>query len=81
RDTNVARVIEERERLLAAMRAMPRVVAYPSRANFIAFESRASFDDFLARGILIRKYADFLRVSIGTPEQNDAFLAALQELA
>jgi histidinol-phosphate aminotransferase len=81
RDTNVARVIEERERLLPAMRAMPRVVVYPSRANFIAFQSRATFDDFLARGILVRKYADFLRVSVGTREQNDAFLAALQEVA
>jgi histidinol-phosphate/aromatic aminotransferase/cobyric acid decarboxylase-like protein len=40
-----------------------------------------TFDDFLERGILIRKYASFLRVSIGTREQNDAFLAALQEVA
>jgi histidinol-phosphate aminotransferase len=81
RDANVATLIEERERLLAAMQATPGVIVYPSRANFIAFRSRAKFDDFLARGILIRKYADFLRVSVGTREQNDAFLAALQELA
>ena len=81
RDANVALIIEERERMLAAMRAMPRVIAYPSRANFIAFRSRAKFDDFLQRGILIRKYADFLRVSVGTREQNEAFLAALQEVA
>jgi len=81
RDANVAAILAERERLLAAMLATPNVIAYPSRANFIAFRSRAKFDDFLARGILIRKYADFLRVSIGTREQNDAFIAALQELA
>ena len=56
-------------------------IAYPSRANFIAFRSRATFDDFLARGILVRRYADFLRVSVGTREQNDAFLAALRECA
>ena len=81
RDANVAAIVEERERMLAAMRTLPRVLVYPSRANFIAFRSRVKFDDFLARGILIRKYADFLRVSVGTREQNDAFLAALQELA
>jgi histidinol-phosphate aminotransferase len=81
RDANVAQVIAERERLLATMRAMPRVTVFPTRANFIAFRSRATFDDFLERGILVRKYADFLRVSIGTREQNDAFLAALEELA
>ena len=77
RDANVARIIEERERMLAVMGD----IAYPSRANFIAFRSRATFDDFLARGILVRKYADFLRVSVGTREQNDAFLAALRECA
>jgi histidinol-phosphate aminotransferase len=81
RDANVARIIEERERMLAAMRALPRVTTYPSRANFIAFRSRARFEDFLDRGILIRKYADFLRVSVGTRAENDAFLAALEELA
>jgi histidinol-phosphate aminotransferase len=81
RDANVKLIIDERERMLAELRAMPRVTVFPSRANFIAFRSRATFDDFLARGILIRKYADFLRVSVGTREQNDAFLAALQEVA
>lgn len=81
RDTNVARIIEERERMLAAMSALPHVLVYPSRANFIAFRSRATFEDFLERGILIRKYAGFLRVSVGTRDQNDAFLSALQECA
>ena len=81
RDANVALIIEERERMLTEMRAIPRVIAFPSRANFIAFRSGATFEDFLQRGILIRKYAGFLRVSVGTREQNDAFLAALQEVA
>lgn len=81
RDANVARIIEERERMLKEMRAMPRVIVYPSRANFIAFRSRATFEEFLDRGILVRKYINFLRVSVGTREQNDAFLVALQELA
>ena len=77
RDANVARIIAERERMLAAMRAMRGVVVFPTRANFIAFRSAARFEDFLARGILVRKYADFLRVSVGTREENDAFLEAL----
>lgn len=81
RDANVARIIEERERMLTVMRAMPRVEVFPSRANFIAFRSRATFEDFLSRGILVRKYASFLRVSVGTREQNDAFLTALTEVA
>jgi len=76
-DTNVTRIIAERERMLAAMRAMPDVTVFPTRANFIAFRSRVAFEDFLERGILVRKYADFLRVSVGTPAENDAFLEAL----
>jgi histidinol-phosphate aminotransferase len=78
RDANVAYLIAERERMLAAMRAMPGVTTFPSRANFIAFRGGVAFEEFLARGILVRKYADFLRVSVGTREQNDAFLEALR---
>lgn len=81
RDANVTRIIDERERMLAEMAAIRGVTVFPSHANFIAFRSRATFEDFLARGILIRKYANFLRVSVGTRDQNDAFLAALQEVA
>jgi histidinol-phosphate aminotransferase len=81
RDANVASLIAERERVFKAMRAIKNMTAYPSRSNFIAFRSNAAFEDFLERGLLIRKYATFLRVSIGTREENDAFLAALKELA
>ena len=81
RDRNVANVIAERERVLAAMRAIPTLEVFPTQANFIAFRSRARFEDFLDRGVLIRKYATFLRVSIGTREENDRFLEALKELA
>jgi len=81
RDANVADAIRERERVFAAMSATPNVIAFPSRANFIAFRTRATFEQFLERGLLIRKYSDFLRVSIGTREENDRFLDALKELA
>ena len=77
RDANVARIIAERERMFAAMRANPRVTAYPSAANFIAFRSPVRFEDFLERGVLVRKYAGFLRVSIGTREENDRFLEVI----
>jgi histidinol-phosphate aminotransferase len=76
RDVNVARVIAERERMLAAMRDL-RIEVFPTKANFIAFRSPVTFDTFLARGILVRKYADFLRVSVGTREENDRFLEVL----
>ena len=77
RDANMSRILAERERVLAAMRAMPSLTVFPSKANFIAFRGPVTFEEFLERGVLIRKYADFLRVSIGTREENDAFLRVI----
>jgi len=83
RDRNVAAILAERDRVFAAMRAIPRITVFPTQANFIT--SRAEqplFEALCARGILIRQVAGGnLRVSIGTDEQNNAFLAALKEIA
>lgn len=77
RDRNVERVRKERARVMAALGD----AAFPSQANFILFRARPElFDDLLARGILVRAYAGFLRVSIGLPEENSAFIAAMKEL-
>ena len=83
RDRNVKRIIAERERLFAAMQQISRIRVFPTRANFITFRSQKPlFDALCSRGILIREVAgDCLRVSIGTREQNDAFLTALKEVA
>ncbi|MGZ8867072.1 MAG: pyridoxal phosphate-dependent aminotransferase [Thermoanaerobaculia bacterium] len=77
RDRNVERVRKERARVMAALGD----AAFPSEANFILFRARPGlFEDLLAKGILVRSYAGFLRVTIGLPEENDAFLAAMKEL-
>lgn len=83
-------VIAERERVAAALAAMPGVTPRPSRANFILFEIAAGTDAASAihqrladEGVRIRNVAglvglaDFLRVTIGTRGENDLFLAAL----
>ncbi len=84
---NVARIVAERERMLEALRALPFLQVYPSHANFIlcrvtagdAFELKRALEQ---QGILVRHYRkaglrDCIRISIGTPEQNDALLQAL----
>lgn len=86
----VAAIVSERERLLAALGGIAGVRPFPSRANFIAFEvsqsPRRIFDELLARGILVRDVSSYpgmsssLRVSVGSPEQNDRFLRALREV-
>ena len=83
RDRNVAAILAERDRVFDAMRSIPRITVFPTQANFITFHAeRPLFEAFCSRGILIREVAGgCLRVSIGTAAQNDAFLAALKEIA
>lgn len=65
------------------------VYAYPSEANFILFRvSRATqvFEGLKQRGVLIKNLngghpalMDCLRVTVGTQDQNEQFIAALQD--
>ncbi len=75
-------VQEERERVARAMRELG-ITVHASGANFLLFEqSRRPPQELHAalfrRGVLIRSYPIGLRVSIGVPAMNDAFLAALR---
>jgi histidinol-phosphate aminotransferase len=82
-ERNVSLAIRERERVFSAMQKIAGITPCPSKANFIFFrvrEPRRAFDALCERGILIREYAEALRVSIGNPDENDRFLAALQEV-
>ena len=82
----VAALVSERERVSAALqRAGFRVV--PSDANFLLFgefaDAAAAWQRYLAEGVLIRDVGipAHLRVTIGLPAENDAFLAASERLA
>jgi histidinol-phosphate aminotransferase len=88
----IGRIIAERERVRAEMAGVDRIRVFPSGANFLLFESlrRSPGDLFGAladRGILIRDVSSYpmlsrgLRVTIGTPEENDEFLNVLKEVA
>ncbi|HXF66271.1 MAG TPA: histidinol-phosphate transaminase [Burkholderiales bacterium] len=79
----------ERGRLLREIARLPGVTAYPSDANFILFRVRHAervFDGLKRRGVLVkslhgshRLLADCLRVTVGTPDENTAFLTALEQ--
>ncbi len=83
----IARVRAERERLFAALAALPGVRrVYPSRGNFLLArfdDAQAAFERLLAAGVVVRdqraapQLGDALRISIGTREENDAVIAAL----
>ncbi len=86
----VRKIIDERNRLSAAMKAVPGITVYPSATNFILMKTRdggAVFNGLKALGILVRPtephplLKDCLRVTVGTPDENDAFIAALRKVA
>lgn len=84
---HIAVIERERERVAAAMAALPGVEVMPSDANFLCFSTRTApkrlWRGLLDRGVLIRDVSGYptldrhLRVTIGTPEENDAFLRAI----
>ncbi|WP_093504263.1 histidinol-phosphate transaminase [Streptomyces sp. Ag109_O5-10] len=75
----------ERDRLVAELRAAGLEVT-ESDANFVQFgrfaDPHAVWQRILDRGVLVRDNGvpGFLRVSAGTPEENDAFLDAVREV-
>lgn len=88
-EARVAALVEERGRLTAALADLP-VDVWPSGANFVLFrprqrEATAVWQHLLDRGVLVRdcsarpRLSGCLRVTIGTPAEDDAFLAALEE--
>jgi len=86
----VAGIVEERGRVTAALADLP-IDMWPSGANFILFRPREReggqvWKDLVARSVLVRDCSSWprlegcLRVTIGTPDEDDAFLSALSEV-
>lgn len=89
-DRRVAMIIEERGRMLAVLDDLP-VTTWKSGANYFLFRADAlSGDDLwqalIDRSVLVRNCASWprldgcLRVTVGSPLENDAFLDALKDV-
>lgn len=88
---NVARLVVERERLTERLSAIPWLRPLPSQASFVlcrvdGLDAQNVVDGLLDRGSLIHRFSDavmrdYVRISVGRPEQNDAVILALKELA
>jgi histidinol-phosphate aminotransferase len=84
-----AAIKAERGRLFLELKRMPRVEPFPSDANFILFrtdEADRVSDDLRRGSVLIKNLngshsalAGCLRVTVGTPEENGRFLAAMKD--
>jgi histidinol-phosphate aminotransferase len=89
-ERRVAALVEERGRLAGALAELP-VDTWPSAANFILFRPRHKaggevWASLLERSVLVRdcsawpRLTDCLRVTVGSPDENAAFLTALREV-
>ena len=94
----VAFLVEERERMLAALRELDRITVFDSGSNFLLFRVAPGRDGvatdpahtvwqaLVERGVLVRDFSswpgveDCLRVTIGTADENTAFLSALSDV-
>ena len=80
---------EERQRLYAALQALPGVHAFPSDANMVLArvpDAARSFAALKARGILVKNVSalhpllvDCLRLTVGTPDETRLLIEALKE--
>ncbi|MGH3435818.1 MAG: histidinol-phosphate transaminase [Sciscionella sp.] len=82
----VHQLIAERARIMAELRDIGFEVV-SSDANFILFgkfgDARSAWQSYLDSGVLIRDVgiAEHLRVSVGTPDENDTFLEVSRQVA
>jgi len=85
--TSIKTIVAEREKLLKEMAKTEGVIPFPSEANFILLRMEDPdyvYTSLLKRGILVRNLRNVvpgcLRMTIGTPQENAAFLKALNEI-
>ncbi|HEX6311908.1 MAG TPA: histidinol-phosphate transaminase [Acidimicrobiia bacterium] len=87
-DARIELLVRERDLVLDQLRGIDGVTPYPSGANFVllraAGDARALWEQLVARGVLVRDFSSrprlegCLRVTVGTHEENEAFVAALR---
>jgi histidinol-phosphate aminotransferase len=89
-DANVKNLLEQREVVVAALEKMAYVTKiYPSDSNFVLFRladrAQAAYKTMADGGVVTRFRGneihcdECIRVTIGTPSENEAFLAALEK--
>jgi len=83
-------LVAERERLSAQLALLPGLTVFPSGANFVLVrfdgDGHSLWQQLVDRGVLVRDFSrwprveDCLRITVGTPEEDDRLLASLRDI-
>jgi histidinol-phosphate aminotransferase len=83
-------LVAERERLAAQLALLPGLTVFPSGANFVLVrcdgDGHSLWQQLVDRGVLVRDFSrwprveDCLRITVGTPEEDDRLLASLRDI-
>lgn len=88
-EPGIVAIIEERSRLIEGLKMIPGVKPFPSDANYVLLRmdnAGAVWEALYERGVLVRDFSkapyleNCLRVTVGSPEENDALLRALRDV-
>lgn len=89
-DAQAAELRAAREQLMAAVAALPGATVFPSAGNFVLVrvpDAAAVFDTLLTERVLIKNVskmhpllANCVRLTVGSPDENRALLAAMQQV-
>jgi histidinol-phosphate aminotransferase len=83
-------IVRERDLLFSALQQLPGIRPYPSAANFIFFgclyDTNRVYISLRQQGIMVKqfptagKFTNCMRVTVGTPRENEMFLGALERI-
>lgn len=84
-------LVEERGRLMGLLQDVPFLHPFPSKANFILCSviggknAKDVKEDLMKKGVMVRHYdkaelSNFIRISVGRPQDTDALMLALQSV-
>lgn len=89
-NAQIAQLLDERSKLADGLRPLPVVIrVYPSKANFLLVkttDARKVYEHCLAQGIILRDRSKIagcegcVRITVGTPQENERLLQVLKEL-
>lgn len=83
----ISDTIAERERVRAKLMSMSEIQVFPSATNFLLIKAQKAIelvDNLVANGIYVQGYNlpnfnGYIRITIGTPDENNALLEGVQK--